>query len=75
MPHPSLDAVLARIDANLGSSLERLRELVRIKSISTDPAFAEECRRAAEWLAAEGIVSMSLNPDTVVDTWQRLAAQ
>ncbi|MBP7484502.1 MAG: phosphoenolpyruvate synthase [Aquabacterium sp.] len=29
----------------------------------------------AEWLAAEGIVSMSLNPDTVVETWQRLAAQ
>jgi pyruvate,water dikinase len=27
----------------------------------------------AEWLAQEGIVSMSLNPDTVVDTWQRLA--
>ncbi|MGE5453516.1 MAG: phosphoenolpyruvate synthase [Acidobacteriota bacterium] len=29
----------------------------------------------ADWLAAEGIVSISLNPDTVVDTWQRLAAQ
>ncbi len=29
----------------------------------------------ADWLAAEGIVSMSLNPDTVVETWQRLAAQ
>ena len=28
----------------------------------------------AEWLAAEGIVSISLNPDTVVETWQRLAA-
>ncbi len=27
----------------------------------------------ADWLAAEGIVSISLNPDTVVDTWQRLA--
>jgi len=27
----------------------------------------------AEWLAAEGIVSISLNPDTVVDTWQLLA--
>jgi pyruvate,water dikinase len=26
----------------------------------------------ADWLAAEGIVSISLNPDTVVDTWQRL---
>jgi pyruvate, water dikinase len=27
----------------------------------------------ADWLAAEGIVSMSLNPDTIVDTWIRLA--
>jgi pyruvate,water dikinase len=27
----------------------------------------------AEWLAKEGIVSLSLNPDTVVDTWERLA--
>ncbi|TCT10066.1 phosphoenolpyruvate synthase [Paralcaligenes ureilyticus] len=27
----------------------------------------------ADWLRDEGILSMSLNPDTVVDTWQRLA--
>ncbi|MGG5258130.1 phosphoenolpyruvate synthase [Phycicoccus avicenniae] len=27
----------------------------------------------AEWLVDEGIESMSLNPDTVVDTWLRLA--
>jgi pyruvate,water dikinase len=27
----------------------------------------------ADWLAAEGIVSISLNPDTVIETWQRLA--
>ena len=27
----------------------------------------------ADWLADEGIVSISLNPDTVIDTWQRLA--
>ena len=29
----------------------------------------------ADWLAQEGILSMSLNPDTVVETWQRLAAR
>lgn len=29
----------------------------------------------AQWLKDEGILSMSLNPDTVVDTWQRLAAK
>jgi len=28
----------------------------------------------AEWLVGQGILSMSLNPDTVVDTWQRIAA-
>ena len=27
----------------------------------------------AEWLADEGIVSISLNPDSVIETWQRLA--
>jgi pyruvate,water dikinase len=27
----------------------------------------------ADWLAAEGIGSISLNPDTVVETWRRLA--
>ena len=29
----------------------------------------------ADWLAAEGIVSISLNPDSVVETWLRLAAR
>ncbi|MGE8568620.1 MAG: phosphoenolpyruvate synthase [Achromobacter sp.] len=29
----------------------------------------------AQWLKDEGILSMSLNPDTVVETWQRLAKQ
>jgi pyruvate,water dikinase len=29
----------------------------------------------ADWLAAEGIESISLNPDTVADTWLRLAAR
>jgi pyruvate,water dikinase len=29
----------------------------------------------ADWLADEGIVSISLNPDSVVDTWTRLAAR
>lgn len=27
----------------------------------------------ADWLAEEGIVSISLNPDSVIETWQRLA--
>ncbi|HEY0919403.1 M20/M25/M40 family metallo-hydrolase [Devosia sp.] len=47
-----LEAALARADADMDQSLERLKALIRIKSISTDPAYAGECRRAAEWLAA-----------------------
>ncbi|MCT8999108.1 M20/M25/M40 family metallo-hydrolase [Chelativorans intermedius] len=45
--------VLDRLDASLDESLERLFALLAIRSISTDPAFAPECRRAAEWLAAD----------------------
>src|SRR3954451_6313899 len=44
--------VLARADQNLPSSLDKLFELLRIQSISTDPAYKAECRKAAEWLAA-----------------------
>jgi pyruvate, water dikinase len=29
----------------------------------------------ADWLASEGIESISLNPDTVIETWHRLAAR
>ena len=49
----SLDAVLARIDADLPQALEQLMELLRIPSISTDPAYQEACASAAEWLAAD----------------------
>ena len=48
-----IDAVLGLVDDQLDLSLERLKELLRIKSISTDPAYAAETRRAAEWLAAD----------------------
>ncbi|GHA25569.1 hypothetical protein GCM10007989_21560 [Devosia pacifica] len=44
------DAVLARVDAGLDDSLERLMELMRIRSISTDPEYAGECQAAASWL-------------------------
>jgi acetylornithine deacetylase/succinyl-diaminopimelate desuccinylase-like protein len=46
-----LERVLASVDANLDASLQRLFALVRIPSISTDSAFAAECRRAGQWLA------------------------
>ena len=50
---PALEPVLNTLDSNLDSSLERLFELLKIKSISTDPAFRADCRQAAEWLAAD----------------------
>ena len=49
----SLDAVLARIDQDLDNATERLFDLLRIQSISTDPAFDGEVAKAADWLAAE----------------------
>ncbi|MFD2182053.1 M20/M25/M40 family metallo-hydrolase [Rhodoplanes azumiensis] len=48
-----LDQVLARIDADLDKSLERLFAVLRIPSISTDPAHAADCRAAAAHLAAD----------------------
>ena len=49
----SLDAVLARIDETLPEALERLLDLLRIPSISTDPAYAADCARAAGWLVKD----------------------
>ncbi|WP_108484048.1 M20/M25/M40 family metallo-hydrolase [Oceaniglobus ichthyenteri] len=46
----SLDAVLNQIDADLPQSLDRLMDLLRIPSISTDPAYNADCDRAADWL-------------------------
>ena len=43
-----LDAVLSRIDETLPQSLDRLMELLRIPSISTDPAYKADCARAAQ---------------------------
>ncbi|MGE0340953.1 MAG: M20/M25/M40 family metallo-hydrolase [Xanthobacteraceae bacterium] len=49
----ALERVLSTIDENLDRSLERLFALLRIESVSTDPAYAKNCRAAAEWLSQE----------------------
>jgi acetylornithine deacetylase/succinyl-diaminopimelate desuccinylase-like protein len=49
----TLDAVLARIDDTLPGALDRLLALLRIPSISTDPAFKADCARAADWLVED----------------------
>jgi amidohydrolase len=53
MSHSSLPAVLDHIDAEFDTSLERLFALLRIKSISADPAYAADCRKAADHLATD----------------------
>ncbi len=46
----TLDPVLARIDQNMPEAIDRLFDLLRIKSISTDPAFDADVDAAADWL-------------------------
>jgi len=53
MPNAQTQKVLDRIDADFDNSLERLFALLRIKSISADPAFAADCKAAAEHLAGD----------------------
>jgi len=50
---PDLTPVLAHLDGDRDPALARLFELLRFRSISTDPAFDGECRAAAEWLAGD----------------------
>src|SRR3982074_2323983 len=50
---PQLQPVLDRIDADFDNSLQRLFALLRIKSISADPAFAADCKTAADHLARD----------------------
>ncbi|WP_050523810.1 M20/M25/M40 family metallo-hydrolase [Pseudorhodobacter wandonensis] len=49
----SIDAILDRIDAAMPQATERLLDLLRIPSISTDPAFKADCDRAADWLVED----------------------
>lgn len=49
----TIDTVLSYVDDHMDAALERLLKLVRIKSISTDPAFAAECKACAEWHAED----------------------
>ncbi|MEI4470509.1 M20/M25/M40 family metallo-hydrolase [Frigidibacter sp. MR17.24] len=49
----ALDSVLDRIDQDLPQAVDRLIELLRIPSISTDPAFNADSARAADWLGKD----------------------
>jgi acetylornithine deacetylase/succinyl-diaminopimelate desuccinylase-like protein len=45
--------VLDRLDRNFDAGLGRLFELLRIESISTDPAYKGACSKAADWCAEQ----------------------
>src|ERR1044071_316533 len=48
-----IQAVLERIDCDLEPSIDRLFALLRIQSLSTDPAYKDSCRAAAEHVATD----------------------
>lgn len=48
-----LNQVLTSLDTTTDAALERLFALLRIESISTDPAYKPKCQEAADWCAHE----------------------
>lgn len=51
MPAPSADQVLNLLKSDESAAIQRLIDWLRIPSISTDPQFKGQTRRAAEWSA------------------------
>lgn len=45
----TLNTVLDELDKSKSGGIDRLFELLRIESVSTDPAYASNCAEAAEW--------------------------
>ena len=49
----TLNQVLTTLDDTSDAALARLFQLLRIESVSTDPAYKASCQEAAEWCANE----------------------
>ena len=58
----NLQQVLDRLDGSSEDAMDRLFAFLKIPSISTDPAYSDDCRRAAEW-AASGQVTQEIPDD------------
>ncbi|MDT0683664.1 dipeptidase [Roseicyclus sp. F158] len=67
MTDDRLKPVLDRIDDEMPAAQERLMEFLRIQSISTDPEYKGDTRRAAEWLAKD-IEGLGLDEAGLRDT-------
>ncbi len=60
----NLPAVFEFLSQNEQASIDRLIEWLRIPSVSTDPAYKGQCRRAAEW-AADRLRECGLDAEAV----------
>ena len=56
----SIDAILSDLKNRQSEAISKLFEFLKIKSISTDPAFKNECKVAATWIKKE-IESLGLS--------------
>ena len=53
MSKKNLNLVLEHIDAHVEKATHRLFDFLKIPSISTDPAYKEDCIVAADWLVED----------------------
>ncbi|MCP5085387.1 MAG: M20/M25/M40 family metallo-hydrolase [Rhodobacteraceae bacterium] len=58
----ALAQILSQTDADRQGALDRLFELLRIESISTDSEYENECEEAADWLVA-GLISIGFKAE------------
>jgi acetylornithine deacetylase/succinyl-diaminopimelate desuccinylase-like protein len=62
-----LPNVLKALDQSQDAALARLFELLKIPSVSTDPAYAKHCQAAAEW-SAKQLIEIGFHEAKVVKT-------
>jgi len=53
MREEAVAKILNHLEEEFPAALARLFALLRYKSVSTDPAFSEDCRQAADWLVED----------------------